>query len=60
MTSPDETAVTIVNVYGQEVASLMAKEGKTVWDTRQTKDGVYFYGMEIEGKVVSGKIVVQK
>ena len=59
MTGADEPEVVIVNVFGQEVASLPVRHEKTVWDTRTVTNGIYFYRVEIEGKVVSGKIVIQ-
>ena len=63
MTSPDKMVVTIVNVYGQEVAEMPLHSGKTVWDTREVQNGIYFYRLDPacaqEGKVLSGKIVVQ-
>ncbi len=60
MTTLDGSAVVIVNVFGQEVTSLLIKSEKTVWDTRKVKNGIYFYMMEIEEEIYSGKIVVQK
>jgi hypothetical protein len=62
--------VVVVNVFGQEVARLSVKGEKTystsaslrrtTWDCRDVKNGIYFYRVEMEGKQVSGKIVVQK
>ncbi len=52
--------IQIVNIFGQEVTMITVKQEKTVWDVRQVKGGIYFYKLEIEGKVLSGKIVVQK
>jgi hypothetical protein len=60
MTTKEGAVVVIVNVYGQQVARLSVKTEKTVWDTRQVNNGVYFYNVEIGGKVLSGKIVIQK
>ena len=50
--------VLVVNVFGQQVAELPVTSEKTVWDTRQTKKGIYFYILELEGKVVSGKLTI--
>jgi hypothetical protein len=62
--------VVVDNVFGQEVARLPVKGEKTyspsanlrrtTWDCRDVKSGIYFYKLEIEGKIVSGKIVIQK
>ena len=60
MTAKELAIVVIVDVYGQEVARLPVKPEKTVWQTSGVKPGIYFYKMEIEGEVLSGKIVVQK
>jgi hypothetical protein len=53
-------SITITNIFGQEVAQLPVKTEKTVWNTRMVKEGIYFYNIEIEGNLVSGKVVVQK
>ncbi|NOX48144.1 MAG: hypothetical protein GXO89_14315 [Chlorobi bacterium] len=60
MTPLGVMTVVIVNVYGQKVAELPLLTEKTVWDTRHSKAGVvYYYRLEIDGKILSGKIVVQ-
>lgn len=51
-------AIRITNLFGQEVTKLPVKTEKTVWDTREVKNGIYFYRVELEGKVVSGKLVL--
>ena len=56
---PINVKIQIVNVFGQTVETLLVKSEKTVWDTRKVKAGVYFYNVEIDGKVLSGKIAVQ-
>ncbi|OQX75237.1 MAG: hypothetical protein B6D61_10750 [Bacteroidetes bacterium 4484_249] len=55
-----DMTVVVVNIFGQEVARLPVKGEKTVWDCRDVQNGIYFYSVEIEGKVVSGKVVVRK
>ncbi|OQX74251.1 MAG: hypothetical protein B6D61_11750 [Bacteroidetes bacterium 4484_249] len=70
MTGADETTVVIVNILGQTITRLPVKTEKTnppsaslwrtLWDTRQIQNGIYFYKVEIEGKIVSGKVVIQK
>ncbi len=59
MTAREEAVVAITNIFGQRVETLHLKSRKTAWDTRQVKSGVYFYNVEIDGKVFSGKIVLQ-
>ena len=70
MTANNGMTVVVFNVFGQEVISLPVKDEKTVptsaslrralWDTRNVKNGIYFYHLEIEEKIVSGKVIVQK
>ncbi len=57
-TTSDKITVVIVNVYGQTVKTLPVTSEKTVWDCRNIKCGIYFYKMELHGKLVSGKIVI--
>ncbi|NOX45823.1 MAG: T9SS type A sorting domain-containing protein, partial [Chlorobi bacterium] len=57
---PQNVTIHIVNVFGEQVETLLIKAEKTVWDTREVQSGIYFYHVEIDGKVFSGKIVVQK
>ncbi|MBL7102914.1 MAG: T9SS type A sorting domain-containing protein [Bacteroidales bacterium] len=52
--------VRVTNLFGQEVTKLPVKIEKTVWDTREVKNGIYFYSVEIEGKYFGGKVVIQK
>ncbi len=70
MTGVDGMTVVVFNIFGQEVIRLPVEDEKTVptsaslrralWDTRNVKNGIYFYHLEIEGKMVSGKVIVQK
>jgi len=53
-------AIQITNIFGQEVTQLPIKSEKTVWDTREVRNGIYFYSIELEGEIVSGKVVIQK
>jgi hypothetical protein len=54
------TRVIVIDVYGQTVAELPVTSQKTLWHTDGVENGVYFYRVEIEGDVLSGKIVIQK
>lgn len=51
--------IRLTNTFGQQVALLPVKSEKIVWDTRNIPNGIYFYSLEIERKVLCGKIVVQ-
>jgi hypothetical protein len=52
--------IIIINVFGQKVETLAIKNEKTVWDTRKTIRGIYFYTVIVEGeRYISGKIVKQ-
>jgi len=55
----EKREIQIMNVFGQEVARLPVKQEKTVWDCREEQSGIYFYRVEIEGILYSGKVVVQ-
>lgn len=55
-----DMTVVVVNVFGQQVAELPVTSEKTVWHTDKVKNGVYFYKVELDGEVLSGKVVVQK
>ncbi len=52
--------VVVVDVFGQQVAELQGNGTRTVWNTNDMEAGVYFYKAEINGKVISGKVVIQK
>lgn len=51
-------AIIITNTFGQEVTKLKVKTEKTVWDTSPFRRGVYFYRLELCGKVISGKLTL--
>jgi len=51
--------LTIIDIFGQTVAELPLVPEKTTWHTDKVKNGIYFYRIEIDGKVLSGKIVIQ-
>ena len=52
--------VVVVNIFGQTITKLPVKAEKTVWDTRDVQNGIYFYSVELEGNLINGKIVIQK
>lgn len=54
--------ITIKDITGKtiEVIHVSGKQGQKLWDTRQTKQGVYIYVFESGGYSKSGKIVINK
>lgn len=58
--SPAKSEIIIVNIFGQEIAILPSIQEKTVWDTREIKNGFYYFNIEIDGIVHNGKIIVMK
>ncbi len=52
--------VQIFDVYGRQVARLPLNNEKTVWDCSAVPNGLYLYTMELNGKILSGKIVIRK
>jgi hypothetical protein len=55
-----QSTVKIFDISGQEIVTLSAKNRKIIWDTRNIKNGIYFYNVETGGEVSTGKIVLQK
>lgn len=53
-----DKVLTIADVFGEKVKSLIIKNGPTVWDTHQIKAGVYFYTIESEKSRSGGKIII--
>lgn len=51
--------IIITNTLGQYVASFDVTGGKTIWDTRQIKEGIYIYSFYSESSIKSGKIVIK-
>ncbi|MEZ5198483.1 MAG: T9SS type A sorting domain-containing protein [Bacteroidales bacterium] len=52
--------IQIFDVFGREVLKKPVVSEKTVIDLRNVKKGVYFYRIEIENKIYTGKVVTQK
>ncbi len=50
--------IRIMDVFGQDVARLPIKSEKTTWDCRNTEQGIYLYKIEINGRSITGKIVI--
>jgi len=57
-----EGIIKITDVAGKFIESLKVKgkQGQKIWDTRQIKQGVYFYNFTVNGYSKSGKIVINK
>ena len=60
-------SILIKDIFGQQIAELSIKNhhliisnSKTVWDCRKIQNGVYFYQLEVDGIVRSGKVVISK
>ncbi len=52
--------IRIMDVFGRKVLRKQIIEEKTVFDLRGMRNGIYFYNLEVEGMVYSGKVVIQK
>jgi len=53
------TEVKIYDAFGREVSCLPVAQKKTVWLTKNMRSGLYYYKTEINGKALSGKVVVR-
>jgi hypothetical protein len=51
--------IKIVDVFGQEVATIALNSKKTNIDVRGFHKGIYFYTIERLGELTSGKFLVQ-
>ena len=52
--------IQLFDVFGREVLRKAVIAEKTVFDLRGMPDGIYFYKVEMDEKLLSGKIIVQK
>ena len=52
-------AIIINNVLGNLMTKLPINTENTVWDTRNVKDGVYFYTIKSNAYQITGKILIQ-
>ena len=60
---PDDISkgvIKIIDVYGKliETIAISGNQGQRIWDTRNIKQGVYFYTLNVSGFNKSGKIVI--
>ncbi len=55
-----QNVIQIMNVFGKLIDELPVKSGKTVWDTRKIKPGVYYYILKTNDSVKPGKLVISK
>ncbi len=56
----ENSEIQIVDVFGREVLRKPVISEKTVFDLRGIWGGVYFYQLEIDGKMYSGKFIVKE
>jgi len=61
----DFVSLKIYNVLGQEVASLVsgklqAGSHKYVWNAAEVASGIYFYRLEVNGKMYQKKLILMK
>jgi len=52
--------ISLMNIFGEEIAKKEILAGKAVFDLRRIENGICFYKTEIEGEVLSGKVIIQK
>jgi len=55
----EETEIKIYDAFGREVSCLPVMQKKTVWITKNMRSGLYYYKTEINGKALSGKVVIR-
>ena len=54
-----QTEIKIYDAFGREVSCLPVSRKKTVWKTKNMRSGLYYYKTEINGKALSGKVVIR-
>jgi len=52
--------IRVFSVLGEEVKKLEVKGERTVWDCSEVKDGIYFYRMVMDGRIIPGKFIIQR
>lgn len=52
--------IQIFDVFGREIVNKAIISEKTVFDLRGLMDGMYFYSVELDGNLYSGKLVIRK
>ncbi|RLD72773.1 MAG: hypothetical protein DRI87_05310 [Bacteroidetes bacterium] len=53
------TEIIIYDAFGREVSCLPVAQKKTVWLTKNMRNGLYYYKTKINGKALSGKVVIR-
>jgi len=56
----EPTEIGIYDAFGREVSCLPVAQKKTVWVTKNMRSGLYYYKTEINGAVISGKVMLRK
>jgi len=54
-----KTEIKIYDAFGREVSCLPVMQKKTIWLTKNMRNGLYYYKTEINGKALSGKVVIR-
>lgn len=52
--------ISILDIYGREIAKVPVTGEKTVWDTRSIKPGMYLYHIYDGKNIASGKLMIVK
>jgi len=57
-----EVILSVINILGIETArfKISYKKGIKVWNTKNIKQGIYFYNLNTSGFSISGKIIITK
>jgi hypothetical protein len=50
--------IRVLSVMGEEVAKILVKTERVVWDCRYAKEGIYFYSLKVDERWINGKIIV--
>lgn len=53
-----DNGIQIYNLMGQKVEEIQLKDPETIWNCTGVKPGVYFFKLNIGGKLSTGKVVV--
>jgi hypothetical protein len=54
-----DNGIQIYNMMGQKVEEIQLKDPETIWNCTGVKPGVYFFKLNIGGKLSTGKVVVR-
>jgi hypothetical protein len=57
--SKNSAVITIINVFGNQVAMLPVNTEKIVWDTKDLQHGIYLYKVQSNEFQITGKLLIQ-